>query len=128
MRLFRVFLVLISAVVLFSCSRPPLELSGIVVYGHEARSIQLCGCSQVFWLETTSQQRQQLVAELQKLPQKPYRQLYMELNGNMAKDSRGEFAKRYDGSIRIVKINRISATISDSCPVMDNFHLCEGED
>ena len=41
MNLFRVGLTLLPMLVLFCCSRSAQDLSGIVVYGHEVRTVQL---------------------------------------------------------------------------------------
>lgn len=115
MHLHRLCLPLLLMLTLLSCARPAQKLSGIVVYGHEVRTVQLCGQLQVFWLHTTSEQRKQLVAEIQKLSQDPYRELYIEFNGEMGKAAPGEFAREYDGTIHVAKINMISAIIPDSC-------------
>lgn len=115
MRLFRVGLTLLFMLAFFSCARPAQKLSGIVVYGHEVRTVRLCGQPQVFWMHMTSEQRQQLVVEIQKLSQDPYREHYIEFNGETGEDAPGEFAKEYEGTIIVTKINKISAEIPTSC-------------
>lgn len=113
--MFRAGLLLLLVAGLSSCVHSSSELSGFLVYGHEARTIQLCGHSEIFWLTTTPQQRRQLASAVQKLSQAPYQKLYIELSGTIGKDVSGEFSREYDGTVHMTKIKRISANIPDSC-------------
>ena len=111
----RAGLLLLCIVGLASCVQSSSHMSGLLIYGHEVRTIQLCGHSEVYWLATTQQQRQHLVEAVQTLSQFPYQKLYIELSGTMGEDVAGEFSREYDGTIRVKKINRISAVIPDGC-------------
>ena len=113
--MFRTGLLLFLIVGLSSRVHSSSELSGLLVYGHEARTIQLCGHSEVFWLATTPQQRQQLAAAVKKLSEAPYQKLYIELIGSIGEDVAGEFSRAYDGTVHITKINTISDVIPESC-------------
>lgn len=108
-------LFIFMAVVLWSCARPPAQLSGIIVYGHEVRTIRLCGDSQTFWLHATQEQQQQLAAMSQNLITYPYQELYLEFTGRMLNDAPGEFAKEYAGTIKVEQVESISVVIPSSC-------------
>ena len=115
MILFRFGLALLAMLVLLCCSRSAQELSGIVVYGHEVRTVQLCGQPKVYWLQMTVEQQQRLKREQQRLTRQPYQGVYLDFRGETVADSSGEFAKQYDGTIRLEAILNVSATIPSSC-------------
>ncbi len=113
--MFRAGLLLFLVVGLSSCAHSSAEFSGLLVYGHEARTIRLCDRPEIFWLATTPQQRQELAAAVQKLSQAPYQKLYVELSGTAGKNAPGEFSRDCDGTIQIMKIKKISSVIPDRC-------------
>ena len=75
-----------SVSVLSSCTRSTMELSGVVVYGHEARTVQLCGEQQLLWLHTTPELHAFLETESRRLTQRPYQELYLDFVGSMMSD------------------------------------------
>ena len=115
MRILKVSLLVFMAVALLACARPTTQMSGIIVYGHEVRTIRLCGDSQTFWLHATQEQQQQLAAKSRKLTTYPYQELYLEFTGRMLNDAPGEFAKEYVGTVKAEQIISISVVIPDSC-------------
>ena len=104
-----------SVSVLSSCTRSTMELSGAVVYGHEARTVQLCGEQQLLWLHTTPELHAFLETESRRLTQRPYQELYLDFVGSMMSDPPGEFSREYDGTIKLEEIRELSAVIPDSC-------------
>ncbi len=98
-----------------ACTPSPSPFVGLLVYGHEVRTLQLCNHSEIYWLVTTSRQRQQLAAAVAKFSSSPYQKLYIELNGIQGNEVAGEFARGYDGTVRITAIKTISATIPEDC-------------
>ena len=104
-----------SVSVLSSCTRSTMELSGVVVYGHEARTVQLCGEQQLLWLHTTPELHAFLETESRRLTQRPYQELYLDFVGSMMSDPPGEFSREYDGTIKLEEIRELSAVIPDSC-------------
>lgn len=115
MSIFRFSAFLLLPIVLFACSRPVAELSGIVTYGHEVRTVQLCGYPQLYWLHMTPEQHDQMEAEYQKLARQPYQELYLDFTGQLEDINPGEFAKSDEGTIRIEQIRAVSAIIPDNC-------------
>jgi len=113
--IFSVCILLSIVSVLSSCMQPTMELSGVVVYGHEARTVQLCGEQQLFWLHTTPELHAFLETESRRLTQRPYQELYLDFVGSMMSDPPGEFSREYDGTIRLEEIRELSAVIPDSC-------------
>ena len=55
------------------------ELRGLLVLGHEVRSLQPCGDAGVFWLHAPGALRQQLQADYRRLAKRPYQPLYPEV-------------------------------------------------
>ncbi len=104
-----------SVSVLSSCTRSTMELSGVVVYGHEARTVQLCGEQQLLWLHTTPELHAFLETESRRLTQRPYQELYLDFVGSMMSDPPGEFSREYDGTIKLEEIRKLSTVIPDSC-------------
>ena len=115
MRLFPSCLFFLPVMALISCASPTSELSGVVVYGHEARTIRLCGEKKLFWLHMTPELHRLLDAEFQRLTQSPYQELYLDFAGSMTNGSPGEFAREYDGTITLEEIRNLSSEIPDNC-------------
>ena len=106
---------LVSLFQLSACAKPAPELSGIIVYGHEVRSIRLCGDSQVFWLHATQEEQRKLLAKSRSLTSYPYQELYLEFTGSLMDEAPGEFAKDYAGAVNVESIKALFVEIPDSC-------------
>jgi hypothetical protein len=115
MRLFTFCLLLFPTMALFSCASSAPKLSGVVVYGHEVRTVRLCGEQQLFWLHTTPEQNVFLAAEFQRLSKRPYQELYLDFTGRLMNNSPGEFSRAYDGTISLEVIHKLSIEIPDNC-------------
>lgn len=113
--LFKLTSLTLFTLVLVSCARPPTQLTGIIVYGHEVRTVRLCGDAQTFWLHLTQEQQQQLAAKSRNLTTYPYQELYLEFIGSKMSYAPGEFAKAYAGSIKVEQIWHVSVVIPNSC-------------
>ena len=113
-RFFRLAL-MVALFQLSTCAKPAPELSGIIIYGHEVRTIQLCGDSQVFWLHVTQEEQQKLLAQSRSLTSSPYQELYLEFTGSLMDEAPGEFAKEYAGAVKVESIKTLSVVIPDSC-------------
>lgn len=97
------------------CAQPGSKLLGVVVLGHEVRTVRLCGETQQLWLHMTPEQLMQLKFELQKVTTHLYQEAYIEFTGSMIDNPPGELAREYDGTIKVEKILKLSATVPDSC-------------
>ena len=106
---------LVSLFQLSACAKPAPELTGIIVYGHEVRTIRLCGDSQVFWLHATQEEQRKLLAKSRSLTRYPYQELYLEFTGRLMDEAPGEFAKDYAGAVEVESIKALSVVIPDSC-------------
>ncbi len=112
----KISLMMLMTVVLSACARSASpELSGVIVYGHEIRTIRLCGDSQTFWLHATEEEQRKLVSKSRSLTSYPYQELYLEFYGSMLNEPSGEFAKAYAGSIKVEQVRNISVVIPNSC-------------
>ena len=90
-------------------------MTGIMVYGHEVRTVRLCNQTQVHWLQAPPEIHKDLQETSGQSSLQPYQELYLDFTGRLAAESKGEFAKSYDGSIEIMQINEISTDIPDHC-------------
>lgn len=114
MRIFN-FALFVALSLLLSCAKPAPEMSGIIVYGHEVRTIRLCGDAQVFWLNVNPDEQRKLLAQSRNLTRYPYQELYIEFSGRWMDEARGEFAKQYAGAVELDKITRLSDQVPESC-------------
>jgi len=108
-------LVLLFVFNLQACAQPENKLLGVVVYGHEVRTVRLCGETQQLWLHLTPEQQMQLKSELQKVTTPLYQEAYIEFTGSMLDVPPGELAREYDGTIKVEQILKLSITVPDSC-------------
>lgn len=91
------------------------EMRGLYVFGHEVRSLQLCGNEQVFWVQAPVAQRQQLATEYHRIARRPYEAVYVELEGDFSERSSSGFAADYDGTILVREVRLVSRHGIESC-------------
>lgn len=86
-------------------------LRGTVVLGHESNSIQPCGSSQQYWLNTPLADRQAIAA----ITRPGYEPMYGEFIGYLEPAPSEGFAADYDGRFRVKQINLLSAEMTRGC-------------
>jgi uncharacterized membrane protein len=91
------------------------ELRGLLVFGHEVRSLQPCGDTRVFWVHAPAALRQQLQTDYRRLATRPYEPLYVEIEGEFSKHQASGFAADYDGTIVISAVRSVSGDGIDAC-------------
>jgi hypothetical protein len=107
-------IILIFILPAFACSAKK-KMSGVMVYGHEARTVKICGQTNVYWIHADKALQQQLRGQAQKLSNEPYGELYIEFSGVFSNSIKGEFAREYDGTIELQKVHVITAGIPANC-------------
>jgi len=91
------------------------EMRGLLVLGHEARSLQLCADARVFWLQAPAPLRQQLETEYRRFAKRPYEAVYVELEGAFSEHTASGFAADYDGTILVREVRSVSRDGVDAC-------------
>lgn len=91
------------------------EMRGLLVFGHEVRSLQLCGDSKVFWIRAPARLRERLQAEYRRLAQRSYAPVYVEIKGDFSELPVGEFAAGYDGTIVVSAVRSVSGAGIKAC-------------
>ncbi|EIX4888726.1 hypothetical protein MDT00_002878 [Vibrio vulnificus] len=86
-------------------------LSGSLVVGHEAQYITPCGSTQQYWLQLSTQQRQQLMA----LTSLPYQSMYGEVIGHLKTTGDEGFASEYDALFVVEQLNLVDASNPTRC-------------
>lgn len=86
-------------------------LRGNVVLGHESNSIQPCGSSQQYWLNTPITDRQAIA----QITRPGYEPMYGEFIGYLEPAPDEGFAAAYDGRFQVKQINLISAEMLGGC-------------
>lgn len=86
-------------------------LRGTVVLGHESSSIQPCGSTQQYWLNTPLADRQSLA----QITRPGYEPMYGEFIGSLEPAPAEGFAADYDGRFNVKQINLISAEMISGC-------------
>jgi uncharacterized membrane protein len=91
------------------------ELRGLLVYGHEVRSLQPCGDTRVFWVHAPGAVHQQLQTDYRRLAKRPYEPLYVEIEGEFSQHQMSGFAADYDGTIVVSEVRSVSADGIEAC-------------
>ncbi len=81
---------------------------GLLVYGHEARTLQPCGDTRTFWVSAPGRLHHRLQTEYRNLAKTPYEAVYVEIEGESVGQGVGAFARDYDASIEVRKLRVIS--------------------
>jgi uncharacterized membrane protein len=90
-------------------------MRGLLVLGHEVRSLQLCGGTRVFWLHAPGPLRQQLQTEYDRLTNRPYQPVYIEIAGEFSEAPASGFAADYDGTVVISEVRLVSGDGIEAC-------------
>ena len=106
--------VAIAILPLYGCSVSN-NMSGVMIYGHEVRTVRLCNQTKTYWVQTTAEITDRLKSHAPGMPKQPYQEFYLEFTGALASENKGEFAKDYDGVISLKKINSLSDKIPIKC-------------
>ena len=90
------------------------ELQGLLVYGHEVHTLQPCGDTRTFWVQT-AKPGQGLVTAYRRLATTPYEPVYAELEGDLIHPPATGFAADYDGTFEVHAIGLISREKVAAC-------------
>ena len=113
MRLMTVFLTVLLVTV--TGTLVGAEMRGLFVFGHEVRSLQLCGNEQIYWVQAPVAQRQQLKQQYYRIARRPYEAVYVELEGDFSEWLASGFAADYDGTIVVREVRLVSRDGIESC-------------
>ena len=91
------------------------ELRGLLVFGHEVRSLQPCGDTRVFWVHAPGALQQQLQTDYHRLAKRPYEPLYVEIEGEFSQHDVSGFAADYDGTIVVSEVRSVSGDGIETC-------------
>lgn len=91
------------------------ELRGLLVFGHEVRSLQPCGDTRFFWVHAPGALQQQLQTDYHRLAKRPYQPLYVEVEGEFSQRDVSGFAADYDGTIVVSAVRSVSGDGIDAC-------------
>ncbi len=104
---------------LLSCSSHAWQ-RGAYVFGHQVRTIQLCGDSRVYWVSASPHIRTRLESDSRRLTSRPYQEIYVEFTGGPIEGPREGFAANYDGVMEVREIHEISEAIPEECQRVAN--------
>ncbi len=90
-------------------------IRGLLVYGHETRTLQPCGRDQRLWVIAKGDLHRQLQQRYLQLVRKPYEPVYAELEGDFTGMGKGEFGKPYAGVFTITHLLTLSAGEVKAC-------------
>jgi hypothetical protein len=90
-------------------------MAGLMIYGHEVRTVRLCGETKTYWLQTSSEIQTRIKEQSSQLSKTPYQPLYLVFTGAFTDELEGEFAKEYDGAVLLKKVHTLSARIPVEC-------------
>ena len=104
-----------GATTLVSTAVSAAEMRGLLVMGHEARSLQPCDDGRTLWVSVRGALLQQLTAAVHQLTMRPYEAVYAELDGEPGSAPAGEFAADYDGTVEVRELRFVSKEGVDAC-------------
>jgi len=90
------------------------ELQGLLVLGHEVRTLQPCGDERTFWVRAP-QVGQELAGAYQHLATTPYEPVFAALEGVFIDRQTTGFAADYDGTIEVHTVRLVSREKVAAC-------------
>lgn len=113
----KVLLAALFAMLMMTPSQPawPEEMRGLLVVGHETRSLQPRSDDRVLWVSARGAVRQQLAASVRHVTTRLYEAVYAELNGELSVEPANGFDADYDGTVEVHKVRLVSKEGIDAC-------------
>ncbi len=90
-------------------------MCGLLVFGHEARTLQPCGDDKTFWVDAQGPLRKRLEKEYRAVATGPYEAVYVEIEGEILDRPAGAFAADYNGTVGVTELHSISRADADVC-------------
>jgi hypothetical protein len=88
------------------------ELRGVLVYGHEERTLSLCGDGRVYWVAAAAAAaagvRDEIVAAIARETSQPYQPVLLVFDGQFVDGELSGFAENLDGMIEVRAVHAIS--------------------
>ncbi|MCP4406489.1 MAG: lysozyme inhibitor, partial [Gammaproteobacteria bacterium] len=84
------------------------QVQGLLVFGHEARTLQRCDDTRTYWVSAPEVLRRQLASDYQGLATRPYEPVYARLKGEFVDQPATGFAADYDGTFEVHQILSVS--------------------
>ena len=91
------------------------QVRGLLVFGHEVRTLQPCGDDRIFWLDVPDNLREPVEARYQAVASRPYQAVCAVIEGTSRNQPSGAFAADYDGAIVLSELHSISTVDADDC-------------
>jgi hypothetical protein len=91
------------------------KMRGLLVFGHEARSLQPCGGDRAYWLDVSGVQSERLEVQYRRLVTGSYDPVYAELDGEFVSQPDSGSAADYDGAIAVREILEVSRGGIEAC-------------
>ena len=88
---------------------------GFYVFGHEVRTFKPCGSEKVYWVKAEPDISKRLREVHQKLTAKPYKSIYVEVQGRLLARATEGFAADYGGQIAIEFVDLARAKQKEDC-------------
>ncbi len=107
----------VAAAGLISTSCDGEILRGVLVFGHEVRTLQPCGSDSIFWVRAPADVLDELQGRHHDLTAEPYQTVYVELEGARSLDPTQGFAEQYDGYVDVGDIRSIARGTPAWCEV-----------
>ena len=84
------------------------EMEGMLVFGHEVRTLQMCGDTRTFVVRASEGESQQVASDDRRLATGPYEPVYVRLEGELVDQPTTGLTRDYDGEIEVKKDHSLS--------------------
>ncbi len=91
------------------------DMRGVLVYGHEERTIGLCGDHRLYWVVAAADVRDQIVAGVARETDRPYQPVMLVFDGQFVERPLPGLAGDVDGMIEVRAIRSLSAAGVAAC-------------
>lgn len=109
------FLIFAAVAALCSCNSKPKGhytlFKGVYSFGPEEKSFKDCDNGQEFWVVDSSAQLELKYSQLQF--EKPYEQVYVEVEGKKVRSGKDGLGSQYDSTLVVKKLRKITKVIPD---------------
>lgn len=90
-------------------------MRGVLVYGHEERTLSLCDDARLYWVDAPEAVREQLVAGVARETNQPYQPVVLVFDGSLVERELPGFAENVDGMIEIQAVHAITRDGVSAC-------------
>jgi len=107
--------IVVATMLLLSAATFAEDMRGVLVYGHEVRTLRFCSDERLYWVVADADVRERIVAGVARETDQPYQPVMLDFDGRFVDRPLPGLAADVDGMIEVLAVRSVSAAGVAAC-------------